>query len=53
MSNEEQMDVLIAIYLFEDLGRRTTTPCGPRRGRRRIEVQGVVLAVRTTRARCR
>jgi uncharacterized membrane protein len=44
MSKQEQMDVLIAIYLFEDLGRKDYDAVMDLVEEKEIEVQGVVLA---------
>jgi uncharacterized membrane protein len=44
MSENEQMDVLIAVYLFEDLGRKDYDAVMDLVGEKAISVQGVVLA---------
>jgi arylsulfatase len=44
MSKTEQMDVLIAVYLFEDLGRKDYDAVMDLVGEKSIDVQGVVLA---------
>jgi uncharacterized membrane protein len=44
MSKHEQMDVLIAIYLFEDLGRKDYDAVMDLVEAKSISVQGVVLA---------
>jgi uncharacterized membrane protein len=44
MSENEQMDVLIAVYLFEDLGRKDYDAVMDLVGEKGISVQGVVLA---------
>ena len=44
MSKQEQMDVLIAIYLFEDLGRKDYDAVMDLVEEKEVEVQGVVLA---------
>lgn len=44
MSDTEQMDVLIAVYLFEDLGRKDYNAIMDLVEKKAISVQGVVLA---------
>ena len=44
MSNQDQMDVLIAIYLFEDLARKDYDAVMDLVEEKEIDVQGVVLA---------
>ncbi len=44
MSKTEQMDVLIAVYLFEDLGRKDYDAIMDLVEEKAIDVQGVVLA---------
>ena len=44
MSDNEQMDVLIAVYLFEDLGRKDYDAVMDLVAEKAISVQGVVLA---------
>jgi len=44
MSDDQQMDVLIAIYLFEDLGRKDYDAVMDLVEQKAIAVQGVVLA---------
>ena len=44
MTEKEQMDVLIAIYLFEDLGRKDYDTVMDLVAEKAISVQGVVLA---------
>src|SRR5437773_9498919 len=46
MSNTEQMDVLIAIYLFEDLGSKDYDAIMDLVEEKSIAVQGVVLATK-------
>ena len=44
MSKDEQMDVLIAVYLFEDLGRKDYDAVMDLVEKKEISVQGVILA---------
>jgi uncharacterized membrane protein len=44
MSKQEQMDVLIAVYLFEDLGRKDYDAVMDLVEQKEVAVQGVVLA---------